>query len=104
MPAVDASISSLAEFPGNPNVLFAGTERALFVTQDTGAKWTKLAVNLPTTRYADIIIHPRTKDMIRGTDGRGIWILNDVTPGAAAVVAAKRAAAADSARARRSRA
>ena len=80
LPADDASIRSLAEFPGKPNVLFAGTERALFVTHDTGAHWTKLAANLPTTRYDDIIIHPRTMDLILGTHGRGIWILDDATP------------------------
>jgi photosystem II stability/assembly factor-like uncharacterized protein len=80
LPADDASIRSLAEFPGRPNVLFAGTERALFVTHDSGARWTRLAANLPTTRYDDIVIQPRTKDLVLGTHGRGIWILDDASP------------------------
>jgi photosystem II stability/assembly factor-like uncharacterized protein len=80
LPGDDASVRSLAEYPGRPNVLFAGTERALFVTHDSGAHWTRLAANLPTTRYDDIIIHPRTKDLILGTHGRGIWILDDASP------------------------
>ena len=80
LPGDDASVRSLAEFPGKPNVLFAGTERALFVTHDSGAHWTRLAANLPTTRYDDIVIHPRTKDLVLGTHGRGIWILDDASP------------------------
>jgi photosystem II stability/assembly factor-like uncharacterized protein len=80
LPKDDASIRGLAEFPGHPNVLFAGTERALFVTHDSGDHWTRLRANLPTTRYDDILVHPRTKDLVLGTHGRGIWILDDATP------------------------
>jgi hypothetical protein len=80
LPADDASVRSLAEFPGKPTVLFAGTEKALFVTHDSGAHWTRLNANLPTTRYDDIVVHPRTKDLILGTHGRGIWVLDDATP------------------------
>ena len=61
-------------------MLFAGTERALFVTLDGGGHWTKLTANLPTTRYDDIVVHPRTKDLVLGTHGRGIWILDDASP------------------------
>jgi photosystem II stability/assembly factor-like uncharacterized protein len=80
LPKDDASIRGLAEYPGRPNVLFAGTERALFVTHDGGAHWTRLTANLPTTRYDDILVHPRTKDLILATHGRGIWILDDASP------------------------
>ena len=80
LPRDDASVRSLAEYPGHPNVLFAGTERALFVTHDSGAHWTRLKANLPTTRYDDIMVHPRTKDLVLGTHGRGIWILDDASP------------------------
>jgi hypothetical protein len=80
LPADDASVRSLAEYPGKPRVLFAGTERALFVTHDSGGRWTRLSANLPTTRYDDILVHPRTKDLVLGTHGRGIWILDDASP------------------------
>jgi photosystem II stability/assembly factor-like uncharacterized protein len=80
LPSDDASIRGLAEFPGKPNVLFAGTERALFVTHDNGAHWARLAANLPTTRYDDILVQTRTKDLVLGTHGRGIWILDDASP------------------------
>ncbi len=80
LPKDDASVRSLAEYPGMPNVLFAGTERSLFVTHDGGGHWRKLDANLPTTRYDDIVIHPRTKDLVLGTHGRSIWILDDASP------------------------
>jgi photosystem II stability/assembly factor-like uncharacterized protein len=93
LPRDDASIRGLAEYPGRPNVLFAGTERSMFVTHDGGANWSKLAANLPTTRYDDIVVHPRTKDLVLGTHGRGAWILDDASPIAdwTPEIAAKRA-------------
>ena len=93
LPGDDASIRGLAEYPGKANVLFAGTERSLFVTHDSGAHWVKLNANLPTTRYDDIMIHPRTKDLILGTHGRSIWMLDDASPIAewTPAVAAKKA-------------
>jgi len=80
LPGDDASVRSIAEYPGHANVLFAGTERALFYTLDSGSHWVRLKANLPTTRYDDIVIHPRTKDLILGTHGRSIWILDDASP------------------------
>jgi len=79
LPGDDASVRGLAEYPGKPDVLFAGTERALFVTHDAGAHWVRLRANLPTTIYDDILIHPRTKDLILATHGRGVWILDDAS-------------------------
>ena len=80
LPADDASVRSIAEYPGKPHVLFAGTEKALFVTHDSGEHWARLSANLPTTRYDDIVIHPRTRDLVLGTHGRGIWVLDDASP------------------------
>jgi photosystem II stability/assembly factor-like uncharacterized protein len=93
LPSDDASIRGLAEYPGKPNVLFLGTERALFVTHDGGGHWTRLSANLPTTRYDDIVVHPRTKDLVLGTHGRSIWVLDDASPIAewSPAIAAKRA-------------
>jgi hypothetical protein len=80
LPGDDASVRGLAEFPGKPNVLFAGTDRAMFVTHDSGDHWVRLTANLPTTRYDDVLVHPKTKDLILATHGRGIWILDDASP------------------------
>ncbi|HKW46495.1 MAG TPA: hypothetical protein VJN70_03590 [Gemmatimonadaceae bacterium] len=76
----DASVRSIAEYPGKPNVVFAGTERYLFVTLDTGAHWSRLTANLPTTIYDDIVVHPRTKDLLLATHGRSLWVLDDASP------------------------
>ncbi len=76
----DASVRSVYEYPGKPNVVFAGTERYLFVSLDSGAHWSQLAANLPTTRYDDILVHPRTKDLILATHGRSLWVLDDASP------------------------
>ena len=73
------SVSSLAEHPGNPDLLFVGTEHALFASTDAGDSWARVP-NLPTTAYDDILIHPRDGDLVIGTHGRGIWILDDVGP------------------------
>ncbi len=73
-------VRSIAEFPGVPNVLIAGTERFVYYTLDGGARWTQLKANLPPTRYDDIVIHPRTKDIVLATHGRSIWVLDDATP------------------------
>ena len=76
----DASVRSVYEYPGKAHVVFAGTERHLYVSLDSGSHWTRLKANLPTTRYDDILIHPRTKDLILATHGRSLWILDDASP------------------------
>ncbi len=74
----DGSVHVLIEHPLNPNVLFLGTERALFYSLDAGQHWYRLDNNLPTTIYRDLLIHPRDLDLVIGTHGRGIWIIDDV--------------------------
>ena len=71
------SINGIAEHPENPDVVFIGTEHALWVSTTRGADWAKVP-NLPTTLYDDLIIHPRDLDLVIGTHGRGVWILDDV--------------------------
>ncbi|MBM4195197.1 MAG: hypothetical protein FJ202_12595, partial [Gemmatimonadetes bacterium] len=90
--APNAPIRSMTEFPGKPAVLFAGTERALYYTGDSGTTWTKVSANLPPMRHDDMLVHPRTKDLVLGTHGRSIWILDDAAPFTewSATVAAKR--------------
>jgi len=73
------SVNVIVEHPDNDDVLFVGTEHALFTTTDAGAHWAKIP-NLPTTLYDDVIVHPREKDLVIGTHGRAIWILDDTRP------------------------
>jgi len=63
----------------NPNILYLGTEFALWVSVDRGMSWTKLNSNLPTVAIHEIAQHPTSGEIIAGTHGRSIWIL-DVTP------------------------
>jgi photosystem II stability/assembly factor-like uncharacterized protein len=76
----DASVRSVYEYPGMPNVVFAGTEKHLYVSRDSGAHWSQLTANLPTTIYIDMVVEPRTKDLVVATHGRGIWVLDDASP------------------------
>ena len=62
----------------NPNLIFAGMEFGLFVTVDGGAHWTQMA-GVPTTQVRDITIQRRDNDLIAGTFGRGVFILDDYT-------------------------
>ncbi|MFN8573652.1 MAG: hypothetical protein U0132_16475 [Gemmatimonadaceae bacterium] len=69
----------LHEYPGNASLVFAGTERQLYISLDSARSWMPYGANLPTTRYDDILVHPRTKDLIVGTHGRAVWILDDAS-------------------------
>jgi photosystem II stability/assembly factor-like uncharacterized protein len=62
-------------------LLFAGTELGLFVTFDGGQKWYQLAkAGLPpNVRVDDLVIHPQTRELVIGTHGRGIWVM-DIAP------------------------
>lgn len=64
----------------NPNLLFLGTEFALYFSIDGGKIWTKMNNNMPTVAVHDLVIHPRENDLIAATHGRGIWILDDISP------------------------
>ncbi|MGH9848317.1 MAG: VPS10 domain-containing protein, partial [Blastocatellia bacterium] len=64
----------------NPDVLYLGTETGLFVTFDRGKQWMRVKANLPTVPIYEITLHPRDNAMILATHGRGIWILDDLTP------------------------
>jgi hypothetical protein len=64
----------------NADALYLGTERGLFATADRGREWHRVKANLPTVPICEITLHPRENDMLVATHGRGIWILDDLTP------------------------
>lgn len=70
----DESVYVIKEDPTNENLLFVGTEFGLYVSFDRGQKWTRWSTNLPTVAVHDIEIHPREREIILGTHGRGIFI------------------------------
>ncbi|MHC4176116.1 MAG: WD40/YVTN/BNR-like repeat-containing protein, partial [Planctomycetota bacterium] len=60
----------------NPNVLYLGAEFAAWVSVDRGASWTKLNGNLPTVAVHEIAIHEASGEIVAGTHGRSLWVLN----------------------------
>ena len=60
-----------------------GTEYALYVSLDGGKAWKRFMNGLPTVRIDDILVHPRDHDLIVGTHGRSIWIVDDIIAAAA---------------------
>ena len=73
-------VKVVRESPGNPGLLFAGTEFGLFASLDGGARWLPFGAGLPTVAVDDLLIHPRDRDLIVGTHGRSVYIVDDVTP------------------------
>ena len=71
---------AIAEDHVNPNLLFAGTEFGLYFSIDGGQKWIQLKGGLPTIQVRDLTIQKRENDLIVGTFGRGIYILDNYTP------------------------
>lgn len=80
IPNNNGIVNVIREHHRNPNLLFAGTEYGAYVSFDRGANWQKMKHNLPTVPVDDIAIHPRDNDLIFGTHGRSIWVLDDITP------------------------
>ena len=74
------SVNVVAEHPNNQNLLFLGNEVGVYFSIDRGANWVRLKNNLPTVPVDDIVIHGRDNDLVVGTHGRSIWIMDDITP------------------------
>jgi len=66
------------EDPKTRGLLFAGTESGMYVSFDDGDNWQSLQLNLPNTSYRDAVVHGN--DLVVGTYGRGIWVLDDISP------------------------
>jgi photosystem II stability/assembly factor-like uncharacterized protein len=81
----DESLCVIREHNNNPNLLFAGTTKSVYVSFDAGMNWNKLRNNMPNNPVEDMKIHPRENDLIVATHGRSIWIadisfLQEITP------------------------
>lgn len=74
------AVHVIREHPRQPNLLFVGTEFGVFFTIDGGRRWTPLAAGIPGVPVHDLAIQPRFNDLVAGTHGRGIFILDDLTP------------------------
>jgi len=76
----NGAVLAIAEDYVNPNLLFVGTEFGLYFSIDGGAKWVQLKGNMPTIAVHDLTIQQRENDLVVGTFGRGIYILDNYTP------------------------
>ncbi|HSL69745.1 MAG TPA: hypothetical protein VK864_05855, partial [Longimicrobiales bacterium] len=63
----------------NPNLLFLGTDVGVYLSFDRGGSWQRFMEGLPTVPVHDLRIHPRERELIAGTHGRAIWIV-DIAP------------------------
>ena len=65
----------------NRNLLFLGTEFGLWVSIDGGERWAQYrGSEFPAVAVRDLVVHPRTSDLVLATHGRGVWIIDDISP------------------------
>lgn len=77
---VHAPVHVVRESSRNKNLLFAGTEFGLFASLDGGQRWQPITQGLPAAvTVHDLVIHPRDRELVIGTHGRGVYVL-DVGP------------------------
>src|ERR1051325_8931414 len=76
----NATISDIVEHSRTPSLLFLGTDRGVFYTIDTGRHWRPLRGVMPAIRAVALMIHPESNDLVVATWGRGVWVLDDITP------------------------
>src|SRR5213079_6653 len=90
IPPVDV-VNAVREDPVRRGLLYAGTERSVYVSFDDGAHWQSLRLDLPASSVRDLVVHDT--DLVVATHGRSFWILDDITPLRQIAAAAAAAAA-----------
>ena len=71
---------NIQEDTKNPNLLFLGTEMGLYITNNGGESWSQFTNNLPPVAIHYIALQDQTNDLVLGTHGRGIIIIDDISP------------------------
>jgi peptidoglycan/xylan/chitin deacetylase (PgdA/CDA1 family)/uncharacterized caspase-like protein/photosystem II stability/assembly factor-like uncharacterized protein len=71
-------LHAVREDPRKQGLLYVGTEKGVSYSPDDGASWKELRLNLPTVAVHDLVV--KEDDLVVGTHGRSIWILDDLTP------------------------
>ncbi|HEX6198820.1 MAG TPA: glycosyl hydrolase, partial [Thermoanaerobaculia bacterium] len=78
---LDGYAHVIEQDPVNPELLFLGTELGLWMSLDGGAQWVRFEGGMPKmVPVNDLVVHPRDGDLVVATHGRGIYILDDLTP------------------------
>lgn len=76
--AAEAWVRVVREDPVRRGLLYAGTELGMYISFDDGRQWQPWQLNLPTVPITDLVIH--RNDLVAATQGRGFWILDDLSP------------------------
>jgi photosystem II stability/assembly factor-like uncharacterized protein len=73
-------VKAVAENPNKRGMLFAGTGRSFYYSTDDGAHWTELAAGLPHAPVSWVVVQKQWRDVVVSTYGRGLYVLDDITP------------------------
>lgn len=76
----DQFVRAVYEDPRNPRLLYAGLEQSLWASWNAGRSWQRITAGLPPASVRDVVVQPDSDDLIVGTHGRGVYILDDATP------------------------
>ncbi len=76
--AQDTPLRVVRTDPTTAGLLFLGSQTGVSFSRDDGQSWDKLKLNLPTAAVADLAV--KNNDLVVGTSGRSIWVLDDLTP------------------------
>ena len=74
----DEFVRVVREDPVRKGMLYAGTERGVWISFDDGGHWQRLQRNLPPVPVHDLVV--KDNDLVAATHGRSFWIMDDVTP------------------------
>ncbi len=78
-PGLPGSTNILREDPKKKDVLYVGTDLGVYVTTDGAKTWSYLGSGLPNAAVWDLQVHPRDNVLVIATNGRGIWVIDDVS-------------------------
>jgi len=73
-------VKAVAENPNRPGMLFAGTGRGFYYSMDDGAHWTEVSAGLPRAPVSWVVVQKQFHDVVVSTYGRGLYVLDDITP------------------------
>ncbi len=74
----DDFVRAVREDPVRPGLLYAASERTVYVSFNDGAEWQPLTMNLPVTQVSDLVVEDH--DLVIGTHGRGFWVMRNIGP------------------------
>jgi photosystem II stability/assembly factor-like uncharacterized protein len=72
----DEAVNVIREDPMMENILYVGTDSGVYVSTDRGDSWSALQGGLPNVPVHDLVVHPRERELVAGTHGRSIWIVD----------------------------